>query len=61
METLIATLFGQYVNLQRGEADKLTDAANTVFRAGGEGSPHAPDILIALLCKYFVYNNIQHR
>ena len=55
METLIATAFGRYVNIQRGEADQLTDAANVVFRASGEGSPQAPDILIATLCKYFVY------
>ena len=52
METMIATAFGRYVNIQRGEADQLTEAANTVFRSSEEGSPEAPDLLRAILCKY---------
>ena len=51
METLIATAFGRYVNIQKGEADELTKAANAVFHACQEGSPHSADLLIAILCK----------
>ena len=52
METLIATAFGRFVNIQRGEADQITQGANVLFRANEEGSPQAPDLLIATLCKY---------
>ena len=53
METLIATAFGRYVNLQRGEGDQLTEAAGAVFRSNEEGSNQlAPDLLIATLCKH---------
>ena len=51
METMIATAFGRYANIQRGEADELTLAANGVFHACQEGSPHGADLLIAILCK----------
>ena len=51
METLIATAFGRFVNIQRGEADQITQGANVLFRANEEGSPQAPDLLIAILCK----------
>ena len=51
METMIATAFGRYVNIQRGEADYLTVAANDIFRMVQEGSPHGADLLIAILCK----------
>ena len=50
METLIATAFGRYVNIQRGEADQITKCASDIFRATEDGSPNAPDVIIAFLC-----------
>ena len=47
----MAAAFGRYVNLQQGEADQLTEAAEVIFRAIKETSPQAPDMLIATLCK----------
>jgi thromboxane-A synthase len=52
METLIATAFGRYVNIQRGEADQITQGANSIFRAAEDGSPNAPDVLMALLSTF---------
>ena len=51
LETLIATAFGRYVDLQRGEADQLTEAAAEFFRATLEESSFSPDALLVLLCK----------
>ena len=31
METIMATAFGRVLNLQRGEGDQLTEAANAIF------------------------------
>ena len=31
MESIVATAFGRFVNLQKGEGDKLTDAAGKMF------------------------------
>ena len=53
METLIATAFGRYVDLQRGEADQLTEAAAEIFRASEEQSSLSPDALLVPLCKFF--------
>ncbi|CAI8013015.1 Cytochrome P450 3A15 [Geodia barretti] len=52
METLIATAFGRHVNIQRGEADQITQGANSIFRAAEDGSPNAPDVLMALLSTF---------
>ena len=51
METLIATAFGRYVNVQRGEADQLTEAASTVFRESTEGASLEPSVIMIGLCK----------
>ena len=51
METLIATAFGQYVDVQRGGADQLTKAADIIFRSNAEGSAIPPELLFTLLCK----------
>ena len=45
MEASIATGFGRYMEVQRGEADEIANAANTIFRATAEMSLHAPDAL----------------
>ena len=60
METLIATAFGRYVNIQRGEADQITQGANSIFRAAEDGSPNAPDVLMALLCKHWALHGCTH-
>ena len=52
METLIATAFGRYVNIQRGEADQLTEAARTVIGALDEGNAKfSQELLLVGLCK----------
>ena len=51
METLIATAFGQYSNVQRGEADGITDGASAFFRSSADGSAISSDLLMAVLCK----------
>ena len=53
MESLIATAFGRYVNLQRGEADELTEDAGTLFTSGQEDQALSPDIVLALICKFY--------
>ena len=60
METLIATAFGRHVNIQRGEADQITQGANSIFRAAEDGSPNAPDVLMALLCKHWALDVCTH-
>ena len=52
METLIATAFGQYVNVQRGEADHLTKGAKAIFRSAEDGSVLSTDILEVVLCRF---------
>lgn len=52
METLIATAFGRYVDLQRGEADQLTEAAAEIFRASEEQSSLSPDALLVPLSNF---------
>ena len=51
MESLIANAFGQYVNVQRGEADHITKGAKAVFRSADDGSALSMDIFTAVLCK----------
>lgn len=34
MESILAAAFGRVINLQRGEADEITEAAKGVFDAG---------------------------
>ena len=46
METILAIAFGRVVNLQRGEADELTVAAQGIFRNAEKGTvPEARVIL----------------
>jgi thromboxane-A synthase len=52
LETLIATAFGRYVNLQRGEADQLTEAASTVFHESTEGASLEPFVLLIGLSNF---------
>ena len=53
METLIATAFGRYVDIQRGEADQLTDAAAAIFKGLQEGDAKiSPEALLVGLCEY---------
>ena len=47
METILAVAFGRVVDLQRGEADQLTDAFVTLFSSEGEWSSF--EFLILLL------------
>ena len=51
METLIATAFGRYVDVQRGEADQLTDAAKMLFRVNEEGATLEASMLLVPLCE----------
>ena len=52
MESLIATAFGRYVNLQRGEADKITKEAKEVFKSTQEESVISPQVILACLCTF---------
>ena len=56
METLIATSFGRYVDIQRGENDQLTEAADIIFRANDESSSFAADAMLVSLCKCEIMN-----
>ena len=47
----MATAFGWYVDVQRGEADQLTEAAAEIVRALADQSSLSPDALLVLLCK----------
>ena len=63
METIIATAFGQYVNVQRGEADHLTKGAMAIFHSAKDDSMLSVDISVALLCKLctcFCFNKLCH-
>lgn len=52
LEAILATAFGRYVDIQRGEADQLTEAARTVFSALEEGNARfSPEVLLVGLCK----------
>lgn len=50
METILATAFGRVVNIQRGEADKLADAANVLFAGSQTGGSFAAARLSLILC-----------
>ena len=51
METLLATAFGCYVDIQRGKADQLTEAARAIFRAAEDQSALAADAMLVVICK----------
>ena len=52
METILATAFGRVVDVQRGESDELTRAANTQFRRAEEGNSTSRSFLLVLISKY---------
>ena len=52
METILATAFGCAVNVQGGESDELTKAANIIFRSLDEGSATNLHLLIVLSSKF---------
>ena len=54
MELLIATAFGRYVNLQRGEADTITENARKVLTLGQEEAALSPDTMLACLCRLWL-------
>ena len=49
MEVILAVAFGRVVNVQRGEADKLTEAAQTIFAGAQEKSPSSLRNLLPVL------------
>ena len=53
-ESLIATAFGRYVNLQRGEADQITDDAKKVLKTTQEEAAISPATLLACLCRFYI-------
>ena len=53
MESLIATAFGRYVNLQRGEADQMTEDAKEVVKATLEEAVVSPAVILVCLCRFY--------
>ena len=49
MEAVIATAFGQHVNIQRGESDEIADIAKKVFDSSEEGTILDP-YLLQIIC-----------
>ena len=63
LETLLATAFGRYVAVQKGEANQLTKAAGDIFRLNEDGHALSPDTLLLALCVleiFYVQNNVLH-
>ena len=54
LESLIAIAFGRYVNLQRGESDKLTEDANKIMSTTREDEKIPGGVLLAGLCRFFI-------
>ena len=51
METILATAFGRVVDIQRGESDDMTAAANNQFRQLEEGKATSAEFLLVLMSK----------
>ena len=51
METILAIAFGWSINVQGGEADELTEAAQTFFEQSKEGKLVSKDVLLMLTSK----------
>ncbi len=51
METIVATAFGRVVDIQGGENDELTKAANLIFRGIEEGSSTSLTLMVPLMSK----------
>ena len=52
METILATAFGCAVDIQGGESNELTEAANIIFRSLDEGSATNFHLMIVLSSKF---------
>lgn len=53
METIVATAFGRVVDIQGGENDQLTTAADLIFRGAEEGNSTSGVVLIPLISKHY--------
>ena len=51
METLIANAFGRYVDVQRGEADQITEAARDFFHVSEGVAALSPETVLVSVCK----------
>ena len=49
METIVATAFGRVIDIQGGENDELTKAADLVFRGAEEGKVSSLNFTMPLL------------
>ena len=55
METILATAFGRIIDVQRGESDELTKAANERFRQMDEGRLTSRDVLVMMISELLKY------
>ena len=53
METIIATAFGRVIDIQGGENDELTNAADLIFRGTAEGNKTSAAYVLPLISKSF--------
>ncbi len=53
METIIATAFGRVMDIQGGENDELTNAADLIFRGAAEGNKTSVAYVLPLTSKSF--------
>ena len=51
METILATAFGRKIDIQRGESDKLTEAAATIFSDTHEQKKSSAVFILVILSK----------
>ena len=61
MESLIATAFGRYVNLQRGETELITEDVKEVLKSTHEEAIISPAEILVCLCRFhdtYVYQTI---
>ena len=53
METIIATAFGRVIDIQGGQNDELTNAADLIFRGAAEGNKTSLAYVLPLTSKSF--------
>ena len=53
MEIILATAFGQVIDVQRGESDELTTAIDSFFRGTQEGQSLSVAVIILITSKPF--------
>ena len=51
MESILAAAFGRVINIQKGEADEVTEAAKGVFAAGRDKKIQISVALVSKLIK----------